>query len=236
MRPITVGLVQMRMGADSANNLQRALEGVAEAAGLGANIVCLPELFLSPYFFQAPDNANAFSSAETVPGDTTRVLSEAAKKHGIILIGGSVFEKSGEKFFNTTPVFDTDGSLLGIYRKTHIPEDFLYHEQRYFAPGNTGITVFDTKFGKICPLICYDQWYPEAARIAALKGAEIIFYPTAIGLIDADAEENITGDWEAMWRNAMLGHAAANNILVCALNRVGKEGSIDFWGGSFVAD
>jgi len=235
-RVVVVGLVQMRMSADPADNLERALKGVAEAAALGANIVCLPELFLSPYFCQKPDDTSAFDTAEPIPGPSTEALSEAAKKYGIVLVGGSLFEKSGLKFYNTTPVFDTDGTLITSYRKTHIPEDFLYHEQHYFTPGDTGIPVVDTKFGKLCPLICYDQWYPEAARIAALKGAEIIFYPTAIGLIDPDAEENITGDWESMWRNAMLGHAAVNNVFVCALNRVGKEGAITFWGGSFVAD
>lgn len=226
----------MAMGNDPQANLARALDGIAEAAREGANIVCLPELFLSPYFCQRPDDREAFKTAEPIPNPATEALSEAAKKHGIIVIGGSLFEKSGEKFYNTTPVFDTDGALLGTYRKIHIPEDFLYHEQHYFAPGNTGIKVFDTKFGKLCPLICYDQWYPEAARIAVLKGAEIIFYPTAIGIIDETVEENVTGDWEAMWRNAMLGHAATNNTHICAVNRAGREGAIDFWGGSFIAD
>ena len=191
---------------------------------------------MSSYFCQKLDDTAAFATAEPIPGETTKVLSQAAKKHGIVLIGGSVFEKSPDKkFYNTAPVFLPDGSLVGTYRKTHIPEDVLYHEQQYFAPGDTGIRVFETPFGKICPMICYDQWYPEAARMAALKGAEIIFYPTAIGVIDSFVEENITGDWEQMWRNAQLGHAASNNVYVCALNRVGKEGAITFWGGSFIA-
>lgn len=235
-RIVTVGLVQMKMGESPQENLATALRGIAEAAQKQANIVCLPELFLSSYFCQRPDDEAAFETAEPISGPTIKVLSEAAREHRIVLIGGSIFEKDGTKFYNTTPVFDTDGSLLGTYRKTHIPEDFLYHEQHYFSPGDTGVKIFDTRFGKICPLICYDQWYPEAARIAALKGAEIIFYPTAIGVIDESAEENITGDWESMWRNVMLGHAAANNTFICALNRVGKEDKIDFWGGSFVAD
>jgi predicted amidohydrolase len=234
-RIVTVGLVQMRMSDDSAKNMERALDGIAEAAKKGANVVCLPELFLSPYFCQKPDDKAAFETAEPIPGESTKLLSAAAKKHGIVLVAGSLFEKANGKFYNTTPVFDTDGSLAGTYRKTHIPEDILYHEQHYFEPGDTGIKVFKTKFGNICPLICYDQWYPEAARIATLKGAEILFYPTAIGVIDTDVEENITGDWEQMWRNVMLGHAAANNVYVCGLNRVGKEGAITFWGGSFVA-
>lgn len=238
---VTIGLIQMSMQEDPAANLRHAIEKIGEAAhpssgAKGAQIVCLPELFASPYFCQRPDDKSAFDLAEPLPGPTTQALSDAAKKHGVVLVGGSIFEKSADgTFYNTTPVFDTDGSLLGTYRKTHIPEDILYHEKHYFSPGDTGIKVFETRYGKICPLICYDQWYPEAARIAALKGAEIIIYPTAIGVIDSAVEENITGDWEQMWRNAMLGHAAANNVYVCALNRVGKEGAITFWGGSFVA-
>ena len=236
-RSVTVGLIQMKMGKDAAANLQSALTKIDEAAKKGAQIVCLPELFLSPYFCQKKDDKAAFDTAEPLPGPTTQALSAAAKKHGVVLVGGSIFERTSDgKFYNTTPVFDTDGSLLGTYRKTHIPEDILYHEKHYFSPGDTGIKVFSTTYGKICPLICYDQWYPEAARIAALKGAEILFYPTAIGVIDDAVEENITGDWEQMWRNAQLGHAASNNVYVCALNRVGKEGAITFWGGSFIAD
>jgi predicted amidohydrolase len=160
-----------------------------------------------------------------------------AKESRVVLVGGSVFEMSAAGVrFNTCIVFGPDGALLAKYRKTHIPEDILYHEQHYFAPGDTGIVVVDTPHGRIAPLICYDQWYPEAARIAALAGAEIIVYPTAIGTIDADVEENITGDWEAMWRAAQVGHAACNNVFVAAVNRVGREGAISFWGGSFVAD
>jgi len=242
-RIVTIGLIQMRMSSDPADNLQRALAMIGDAANPssssgGAQIVCLPELFLSPYFCQREDDQSAFTTAEPIPGPTTQALAAAAKKHQIVLVGGSIFEKSPDgMFYNTTPVFDTDGSLLGTYRKTHIPEDILYHEKHYFSPGPAaGIRVFATKYGKICPLICYDQWYPEAARIAALKGAEIVFYPTAIGVIDGSVEENITGDWEQMWRNAQLGHAAANNVYVCAVNRVGREDAITFWGGSFVAD
>ncbi len=237
-RIVTIGLIQMGMSKDPAENLKHALEKIGEAAAKGAQIICLPELFASQYFCQKKDDKSAFKTAEAMPdGPTMKALSEAAKKHKIVLVGGSIFEKSSDgKFYNTTPVFDVDGSVIGTYRKTHIPEDILYHEKQYFSPGDSGINVFDTKYGKICPLICYDQWYPEAARIAAMKGAEIIFYPTAIGVIDSGVEENITGDWEQMWRNVMLGHAAANNVFVCGLNRVGKEDAITFWGGSFIAD
>ncbi len=236
-KTVTVGLVQMSMKSDAAANITRALELVAEAAKKGASLVVLPELFMGEYFCQKKDDKRAFETTEPIPGPTSKALSEAAKKHKIVLVGGSIFEKGSDgKNYNTAPVFEADGTLLGTYRKTHIPEDILYHEQHYFTPGDTGIRVFETSVGKVCPLICYDQWYPEAARIAALKGAEIIVYPTAIGIIDGDVEENITGDWENMWRSAQVGHAAANNVYVAGVNRVGKEGAITFWGGSFIAD
>lgn len=235
-RTIELALVQMRPGAAPADNLARALAGVARAAAGGANVVVLPELFLGPYFCQRKDDPSAFATAEPVPGPTTEALSRAARQHGVVLVGGSVFEKAADgRYFNTAPVFNPDGALVGSYRKTHIPEDILYHEQHYFAPGDTGVRVFDTAAGRIAPLICYDQWYPEAARLAALAGAELIVYPTAIGVIDEAVEANITGDWQGMWQAAQLGHAAANNVFVAAVNRVGKEGAITFWGGSFVA-
>ena len=163
---------------DDANaNLQKALNFVKEAKEKGANVVVLPELFLSKYFCQRADDAEALTTTEPMPGPTTKALGEAAKKYSIVLIGGSIFEKGDDgKNYNTAPVFESDGTLLGTYRKTHIPEDILYHEQHYFTPGDTGIKVFETSVGKIAPLICYDQWYPEAARIAALKGAELIVY------------------------------------------------------------
>jgi predicted amidohydrolase len=227
----------MAMFGDASANLKKALELIAEAKKKGADLVILPELFMGPYFCQRKDDKEALATTEPMPGPTTKALSEAAKKHGVVLVGGSIFEKGSDgKNYNTAPVFERDGTLVGMYRKTHIPEDILYHEQHYFTPGNTGIHVFQTSVGKIAPLICYDQWYPEAARIAALQGAEIIVYPTAIGVIDADVEENITGDWENMWRSAQVGHAAANCVYVAGVNRVGKEGAITFWGGSFVAD
>lgn len=236
-RLVRLALVQMRCDGNLQDNLTRALEGIRQAVQAGANGVVLPELFLGPYFCQRRDDNEAFALAESVPGPTTVVLSKAAREHQIVLIGGSVFEKSQEgKFYNTATVFNPDGKLVGVYRKTHIPEDILYHEQHYFAPGDTGIHVMDTAIGKIAPLICYDQWYPEAARIAALQGAEMIVYPTAIGVIDDAVEENITGDWEGMWRGAQVGHAAVNNVFVAAVNRVGREGAITFWGGSFISD
>jgi N-carbamoylputrescine amidase len=233
---VNIALIQMRCDGTPAENLARALERIAEAARSGANLVVLPELFLGPYFCQRREDPSARESAEPVPGPTTQALAAAARQHGIVLVGGSVYEKTADgRFFNTTAVFHPDGTLAGTYRKTHIPEDILYHEQHYFAPGDTGVRVMDTPAGRVAPLICYDQWYPEAARIATLQGAEILVYPTAIGLIDQSVEENITGDWEQMWRSAQVGHAAVNNVFVAAVNRVGKEGAITFWGGSFVA-
>lgn len=232
-----IALIQMACGADPQANMTHAREKVADAATRGAHIVALPELFLSPYFCQRKDDDGAFKLAESIPGASSEMLGEIAKEHKIVLVSGSIFEKADNgKYYNTALVFGPDGKQLMKYRKTHIPEDPLYHEQHYFAPGDTGIDVMETPFGKISVLICYDQWYPEAARIAALKGAEIIFYPTAIGKIDASIDPTATDDWELMWRNAMLGHSAANNVFVAAINRVGKEDNITFWGGSFIAD
>ena len=236
-RTVRLALVQMRCDGPPDANLRHALDRVAEAAASGANLVVLPELFLGPYFCQRENDPAAFRLAEAIPGPTTQALADAARKHGIYLVGGSLFEKASDgKYYNTAPVLGPDGRLLGAYRKSHIPEDPLYHEQRYFAPGDTGVRVFEAPFGKFAVLICFDQWFPEAARLATLAGAELLLYPTAIGVIDEDVELNITGDWEQMWRNAQLGHAAANNVFVAAVNRVGKEGSITFWGGSFIAD
>jgi len=235
-RIVTLALIQMRCDHARADNLARALQLIDAAAARGATLVVLPELFQGPYFCQRPDDASAREQAEPVPGPTTQALAAAARQHRVVLVGGSVYEKSAEgRYFNTATVFAEDGRLLGTYRKTHIPEDILYHEQQYFAPGDTGVRVFETSAGKIAPLICYDQWYPEAARLATLQGAEIIVYPTAIGLIDSAVETNITGDWQGMWRSAQVGHAAVNNVYVAAVNRVGREGAITFWGGSFAA-
>jgi N-carbamoylputrescine amidase len=227
----------MRCDGSPAENLADALDRIALAASRGAQIIALPELFQSAYFCQRPDDQSAFRLAESIPGPTTEALAAAARKRAIVLVGGSIFEKAADgRYFNTAPVLGPDGTLLGVYRKTHIPEDILYHEQHYFVPGDTGIRVFDTPVGKLAVLICFDQWFPEAARLAALAGAEIIIYPTAIGDIDETVEQNITGNWQQMWRAVQVGHAAANNVFVAALNRVGREDALSFWGGSFVAD
>lgn len=231
----TIGLIQMECGGHAQANLQHALSLIDKAATRSVNIVCLPELFLSTYFCQKKDDVGAFKSAVGIPNETTALLSQAALKHGIVLVGGSLFEKGADgKFYNTATVFGPDGSLLGTYRKTHIPEDFRYHEQHYFSPGDTGVRVFQTPFGRIAPLICYDQWFPEAARIATLNGAEIIVYPTAIGnFTDEDPEE---GNWQDAWEGVQRGHAIANSVCVAAVNRVGTEDCLSFFGGSFICD
>lgn len=234
-RIATLGLIQMRCSVSLPENLSQASLRIAEAAKAGAKIVCLPELFGSRYFCQEEDNRAAFEFAETIPGPTTEMLSAFARRHEVVLVGGTIFERAADgKHYNTAPVFDADGSLLGTYRKIHIPHDPLYYEQSYFAPGNLGVRIFNTKFARIAVLICFDQWFPELARVAALAGAEIIVYPSAIGhFVNEEPEE---GNWQIPWRDIQRGHAIANNVYVAAINRTGIEGGLDFWGGSFVSD
>ncbi len=225
-----VALVQMGMSGSKEANLSKALSLVKRAADEGAKVVCLPELFDSPYFPQE-EKAAAEDYAEAVPGKTTEALAAASEEGDIVLVGGSLFERDKRRFFNTTAVFD-GGRYLGKYRKMHIPHDPNFYEQNYFRPGDLGYQVFDTRFGRIGTLICYDQWYPEAARILALMGADIIFYPTAIGRVDG--VEQAEGPWQEAWEAVQRGHAIANATAVCAVNRVGREGAMEFWGGSFI--
>ncbi len=229
---VTVGLIQMSMCDDREKNVEKAVRMVGDAAARGAGIVCLPELFSSPYFPQS-EKADAGVFAEPVPGKTTDALSKAAAENKIILVGGSVYESDKKKLYNTTVVFDEQGKSLGKYRKMHIPHDPSFYEQDYFEPGDLGFKVFQTKFGRIGTLICYDQWFPEAARISALMGADMIFYPTAIGLVDG--VQQAEGRWQDAWETVQRGHAIANATAVCAVNRVGKEGQMRFWGGSFAS-
>ncbi|MFH1094730.1 MAG: nitrilase-related carbon-nitrogen hydrolase [Candidatus Micrarchaeota archaeon] len=246
---ITLGLVQMRMGADAGANLSHALDLVAQAARKGASIVCLPELFDAPYFAQYEKESEmgkkAARYAQTIPGPVSSALSSAAKKNKITLVGGSIYEKDAKtgKLYNTSLTFGPDGKMLGLYRKIHIPHDPNFYEQDYFQKGDTGFKVFEAPSAgsgsraapaKISPLICYDQWYPEAARVCALMGADIIFYPTAIGV--PDGTEQAEGPWQEAWENVMRGHAIANNVIVAAVNRAGREDQMEFWGGSFVCD
>ncbi|MEW6036262.1 MAG: nitrilase-related carbon-nitrogen hydrolase [Candidatus Micrarchaeota archaeon] len=226
-----VALIQMSMSADKASNVSKAVKKIGEAAAKGAGIVCLPELFTSPYFPQE-EKADAERFAESVPGPTTEALSKAAKQNKVIVVGGSVFERSNGKLFNTTPVFDAGGRMLGTYRKMHIPHDPGFFEQNYFEKGDLGYKVFETRYGKLGTLICYDQWFPEAARTLALMGADMIFYPTAIGAVDGVVQTE--GSWQEAWETVQRGHAIANAAAVCAVNRVGREGKTKFWGGSFI--
>ncbi|HWA11098.1 MAG TPA: carbon-nitrogen hydrolase [Opitutaceae bacterium] len=238
MATVTLGLLQHACAADPAANLRRALTLTEQAARQGANIICTQELFRSQYFCQSESHDN-FALAEAIPGPSTRAFQKLAKKHGVVVIA-SLFEKrSAGLYHNTAAIIDADGSLLGTYRKMHIPDDPLYYEKFYFTPGDTGFRAWPTKFGRIGVLVCWDQWYPEAARLTALQGAEIIFYPTAIGWHPGEKARHGADQHEA-WELIQRSHAVANGCYVAAVNRVGIErpvggDGIEFWGQSFVA-
>jgi len=236
MSKLKVGLVQMGCSSDAKENLKKAILGIREAAAKGANIVCLQELFTSLYFCDVEDYEN-FTLAEAIPGATTDELSVVAKETGVVIIA-SLFEKRTQGLYhNTTAVIDADGSYLGKYRKMHIPDDPAYFEKFYFTPGDLGYKVFETKFAKIGVLICWDQWYPEAARLTSLMGAEILFYPTAIGWATSQDEATNTEQYNA-WQTIQRSHAIANGVHVVSVNRVGfeQDGAMKFWGGSFVSN
>ncbi len=230
MNQLKLGLVQMRMVREHEKNLDKALEMVRAASNEGAQVVCLPELFDSLYF---PQEEVSEAEPHGLPNGTTDALAEVAEENGIVLIGGSLYESYNGKAYNTSVVFNSDGKMVGSYRKVHIPQDPGFYEQDYFDPG-ADYQVFDTTFGKIGVLICFDQWYPEPARINKLMGADVLFYPTAIGKVRGI--EQAEGDWQDAWENVQRGHAIANSMVVAAVNRVGLEKEIKFWGGSFVCD
>jgi N-carbamoylputrescine amidase len=231
---VTIGLVQMRCTSKPAENLRKGLALVEKAAMRGAQIVCLPELFRSLYFCQTEDHRQ-FALAEPVPGPTTEALGRMARKHHLTIIG-SVFEKrSAGVYHNTAVVIDPKGKLAGKYRKMHIPDDPLYYEKFYFTPGDLGFQSFPTKHANLGTLVCWDQWYPEAARLTALKGAQIIFYPTAIGWHASEKKQFGNKQYDA-WMTIQRAHAIANGVFVAVPNRVGIEGTLQFWGGSFVCD
>jgi N-carbamoylputrescine amidase len=233
-KKIKIGLIQMQCVADKEANVRKVVGQIRAAASEGAKIVCLQELFASLYFCDKEDHSN-FLLAEAIPGETTNILQEVAKEKGVVIIA-SLFEKrTAGLYHNTTAVIDADGSYLGIYRKSHIPDDPGFYEKFYFAPGDTGYKVFDTRYAKIGVLICWDQWYPEAARITSLMGAEILFYPTAIGWEPDDKTEVKTEQYQA-WQTIQRSHAIANGVHVVAVNRVGREADTVFWGGSFVSN
>jgi N-carbamoylputrescine amidase len=231
---LPIGLIQMRCAEDPGENLERALGRAEEAARSGARLVCLQELFRSPYPCQSEDPAR-FALAESVPGPTTEALSKLAQARGVTLIA-PVFERRAEGVYhNTAVVIDAGGSILGLYRKMHIPDDPLYYEKFYFAPGDLGFLSFETRDVQLGVLVCWDQWFPEAARLTALAGAQILFYPTAIGWQFDEGAEVEAAQHDA-WETMQRAHAIANGVFVAAVNRVGKEGEIRFWGRSFVAD
>ena len=236
-----IGLVQMRCSADPDDNLARAIAHIAGAAGQGAQIVCSPELFRSQYFCQSEDHAN-FDLAEPIPGRTTEALALTARQTKVTIIASLFERRAAGVYHNTAVVIDADGKLLGSYRKMHIPDDPLFYEKFYFTPGDLGFRAFDTACGRVGTLICWDQWYPEAARLTALAGADVLFYPTAIGWHPSEKAEYGAGQASA-WQTAQRAHAIANGVYVAAVNRVGHEtlarvggDGLEFWGGSFVAD
>lgn len=228
-----IGLVQSTVGKNLEQNLKLAGRQITKAAKQGAKIICLQELFQTLYFPQyRKQDSDKF--ADTIPGKTTDFLIPLAKKLGVILIA-PFFEKSKSgKFFNSVVVINEKGKILPIYHKIHIPQDPRFYEKDYFAPGDFGYRIYKTRFGTFAVLICYDQWFPEAARMCALAGAQIIFYPTAIGTIVG--KKNLDGDWHDAWETVQRGHAIANSIYIAAVNRVGLEDRMQFWGSSFVSD
>jgi N-carbamoylputrescine amidase len=236
----TIGLIQMAVDGSPEHNLQRAIDKIEEAARAGAEAVCLPELFQSRYFCQRED-IRAFDLAETVPGPTTNALGEVARRTGTVVIAPIFEKRAAGMYHNSAAVIDADGSIAGLYRKMHIPDDPAYYEKFYFTPGDIGFCSFDTRVGKLGPLICWDQWYPEGARLTALMGASILLYPTAIGWHPHEKAAFGAAQRDA-WRTVQRGHAIANGVYVAAVNRIGHEippeggPGIEFWGSSFLAD
>jgi N-carbamoylputrescine amidase len=233
-KKINVGLIQLSCSGNKEENLKKHLDKIREAAKAGAQIIVLQELFLSLYFCDEEDYEN-FKLAEAIPGANTDTLSALAKELNVVIIA-SLFEKRAEGLYhNTTAVLDADGTYLGKYRKMHIPDDPGYYEKFYFTPGDLGYKVFPTKYGKVGVLICWDQWYPEAARLTALMGADLLVYPTAIGWAGTQDEATNQEQYNA-WQTIQRAHAVANGIHVVSVNRVGVEGPMKFWGGSFVSN
>jgi N-carbamoylputrescine amidase len=230
---ISVGLVQMACSPDASKNLKNAIYSIRAASKQGAQIICLPELFLTQYFCQTEDLKN-FSLAEPLPNPTTATLSNLAKKLQIVLIV-PLFEKRTQGIYhNTAIVIDADGNIAGTYRKMHIPDDPCFFEKFYFTPGDTGFRSFSTRYGKVGVLICWDQWFPEAARLTALSGAQFLFYPTAIGYQDEDAK--VSHQQISAWETIQKSHAISNSVFLASVNRVGRENALTFWGKSFICN
>ena len=230
---ISVGLVQMACSPDASKNLEKAVDSIRAAAKQGAQIICLPELFLTQYFCQTEDPDN-FSLAEPLLGPTSTTLSNLAKELHVVLIV-PLFEKRTQGIYhNTAIVIDADGSIAGTYRKMHIPDDPCFFEKFYFTPGDTGFKSFSTRYGKVGVLICWDQWFPEAARLTALSGAQFLFYPTAIGYQDEDAK--VSQQQISAWETIQKSHAISNGVFLASVNRVGRENALTFWGKSFICN
>lgn len=233
-RKVKVAVVQMSCTVEKTPNVAKAVAKIGEAKRAGAQVVCLQELFHNQYPCQSEDHVR-FSEAEPIPGPMSEQISAAAKEHGVVVVGSYFEKRTAGLYHNTAVVYDVDGSTAGVYRKMHIPDDPLYYEKFYFTPGDLGFRSFETKYGRIGVCVCWDQWFPEAARLTALTGAEILFYPTAIGWHPSEKAEYGKAQHSA-WETMMRSHAIANGLFVCAPNRVGTEGNIEFWGGSFIAD
>ena len=229
-----IALIQQAADADPARNLESAVAAVGSAAERGAEIVCLPELFCSRYFPQQ-ESAAAFDLAEPVPGPTTERMTKLAREQGVVLIVPIFERRASGLYHNSAAVIDRTGELLGVYRKAHVPDDPLFYEKFYFAPGEAEFRAFDTSAGRIGVLICWDQWFPEAARLLALDGAEILFYPSAIARSPGESDTEHAAQLDS-WITVQRGHAIANGVFVAAVNRVGREADLDFWGSSFACD
>ena len=232
-RNVRLSLVQMRDAGSPERCVDAALRWIEKAAASGAQVICLQELVAGPYPCQSEDHCN-FDYAETIPGPSTERISEAAKRLGVVVVMPLFEQRAPGVYHNTVAVIDADGSIAGLYRKMHIPDDPLFYEKFYFTPGDLGFTPIQTKFAKLGVGICWDQWFPEAARLFALAGAEILLYPTAIGWIDEEKEEFGEGQRDA-WLTSMRAHAISNGLWLGAANRVGVEGRLEFWGSSFIA-
>ena len=237
--PFTIGIIQMRMAPEPAKNIARAEQLLREAKAKGVQVACLPELFRSYYFCQS-ENHDYFDLAEPIPGPTYQHFKALAAELEMVIVASLFERRCAGMYHNTTVVFDADGADLGMYRKMHIPDDPRYYEKFYFTPGDLGFKNFDTKFGRIGVLICWDQWFPEAARLTAMQGASVIFYPTAIGWHPAEKAQFGEEQWNK-WQTVMRGHAVANNVIIAAPNRVGFEpetdgGGLEFFGHSFISD
>jgi N-carbamoylputrescine amidase len=229
-----VGLVQMSCDEKPKKNLEKALDRIADAARRGATVVCLQELFRSQYFCQSED-IKLFSLAETIPGPTTEAIGKLARDKKVVVVASLFERRTAGVYHNTAVVLDADGRIAGKYRKMHIPDDPLYYEKFYFTPGDLGFRAHDTAAGKAGVLVCWDQWFPEAARLTALAGAQILFYPTAIGWLPTEGEDMNQAQHSA-WETIQRAHAIANGVFVVVVNRVGREGQLQFWGQSFVSD